>query len=198
MVLLRGLLKSDRVEVTVDGKAFDSLGCLKDLSTLIPQEPETFDNTIDYNIAAGVAHQSEDTEVAAQIACFDQVVARLPRGYESHMSERGVNLSGGEKQRLALARGVFAAHSSSLILLDEPTSSVDAVNEGRIYQNLFRHFAGLCIVSSIHKLHLLTMFDWIYILDQGRVVEEGAFQELLAGQGLFAAMWQSYQAAGAE
>ncbi len=195
MVLLRGLLQADQVVVQVDGKTFDSLSVLRDLSTLIPQEPEIFDNTIEYNIVAGLAHQREDAEVAAQIACFDQVVARLPKGYESHMSERGVNLSGGEKQRLALARGIFAAHSSSLILLDEPTSSVDAVNEARIYQNMFRHFAGRCIVSSIHKLHLLTMFDRIYVLDQGRVVEEGTFQELIAKKSRLASMWESYQAA---
>ena len=108
------------------------------LSTLIPQDPEIFDNTIEYNITAGLSHRVEDVEIAAEIACFSKVLARLSDGLQTDIKEKGVNLSGGEKQRLALARGVFAARDSSLILLDEPTSSVDPVNEAEIYRNLFR------------------------------------------------------------
>ncbi len=89
-----------------------------------------------------------------------------------------MNLSGGEKQRLALARGIFSIKENSLVLLDEPTSSVDGVNERAIYEGIFKAFPDKCIVSSIHKLYLLPLFDYIYILDNGVVVEEGTYKEL--------------------
>lgn len=171
MVLLRGLMPADSVELTVDGVAYDDLRVLRDVTTLIPQDPEIFENTIEYNITAGVTRHHEDVEIAAQLARFDDVVAALPDGYASKINEKGVNLSGGQKQRLALARGIFSAENSSLILMDEPTSSVDQMNEQKIYEGLFRHFASRCIISSVHKLHLLPLFDTVVVMAEGRVVE---------------------------
>jgi len=189
LVLLRGLLQADRVQVDVDGEIFQRLDVLSGISTLIPQEPEIFENTIGYNITAGVARRGEEIDIATELARFDSVLARLPHGYETSIKEKGVNLSGGEKQRLALARGIFAASESSLILLDEPTSSVDPTNERQIYENLFRHFASRCIISSIHKLHLLPLFDWIYLIDNGRIVEQGGLESMLQQNGRFARLW---------
>jgi len=193
LVLLRGLIEPDSAVLLVDGKPQDRLKALMNLSTLIPQEPEIFDNSIEYNIAAGSKQREEDIVDAARLAVFDEVVEALPHRYQTHINEKGVNLSGGQKQRLALARGIFAAEDSSLILLDEPTSSVDPVNELKIYRNLFRHFASRCIISSVHRLHLLPMFDHIYVLDQGRVIEQGSFAELLKTEGRLSAMWADYQ-----
>jgi len=89
-----------------------------------------------------------------------------------------VNLSGGQKQRLALARGLMAAHDSDILLLDESTSSVDSINEKKIYQNIWREYPQKTIVAAIHKLHLLPMFDVIYVFDQGKVIEHGSFDQL--------------------
>ena len=117
------------------------------------------------------------------------MVANLPNGYESKIKEKGVNLSGGQKQRLALARGVFVAKDSELILLDEPTSSVDPKTEAKIYQQLFKEFADKAILSTLHRLHLLPQFDYIYIMDQGKIVAEGTFEKLYATSEIFQEMW---------
>lgn len=86
-----------------------------------------------------------------------------------------MNLSGGEKQRLALARGLLAADKAAaqILLLDEPTSSVDSKNEQQIYTNVFRRYPDCAVVSAVHRLHLLTMFDTVILLDAGSVVASG-------------------------
>ncbi len=193
MLILRGLFSAQQVQVDIDGWTTSDLRVLSGYTTLIPQDPEIFDNTIEYNITAGIPAREEDVSIAAEIARFNRVIERLPRGLQTHVMEKGVNLSGGEKQRLALARGIFAAADSSLILLDEPTSSVDPVNEVAIYKQLIRHFAGRCLVSSIHKLHLLPLFDRIYVFSRGCLVEQGSFHDLLLQQGELSKMWKEYQ-----
>jgi len=193
MTLIRGLHEADQGDVYLDGAKMPSMKVLSHLTTLIPQEPEIFENTIEYNIAAGISHTPEEIQTACQLARFEPVLTRLPHGLQTSIKEKGVNLSGGEKQRLALARGVFAAKLSSIILMDEPTSSVDTANERAIYQNLFDYFADRCVISSMHRLHLLPMFDEIYVMRSGKVVERGHFNELIAADGLLKQMWEKYQ-----
>lgn len=178
MTILRGLTNANRVNLFVDGKRFNDLRALSAITTLIPQMPEIFENTIEYNITMGIPHSKEDVMKAVELACFDKVLKKLPHGLETNIREKGVNLSGGERQRLALARGIFAGRNSSLILLDEPTSSVDGPNEVRIYEGVFNEFKDKCIVSSIHRLHMLKFFDYVYVFDNGALVESGTFEEL--------------------
>ena len=109
---------------------------------------------------------------------------------QTDIKEKGVNLSGGQKQRLALARGILAAKDSEIILLDEPTSSVDPKTEAIIYQKLFDVFRDKAFVSSMHRLHLLDQFDYIYILDSGRIIDEGSFDELMNGSEAFGHLWK--------
>jgi ATP-binding cassette subfamily B protein len=197
--LLRGLDTPKKALVKVDDKKMPGMQVLSQMTTLMPQDPEIFENTIAYNVAAGTQHRKTELNEAVRLARFESVLKRLPRGLETHIKEKGVNLSGGEKQRLALARGIFAARESSLILMDEPTSSVDTLNELAIYKNAFAHFKGQAIVSTIHRLHLLPQFDYIYMLDAGRVVEEGTFEELWRKPGgMLAHQWQQYQQAEKE
>src|SRR5690606_7985688 len=125
---------------------------LGSLATLLPQDPEIFESSVGHNITMGFAHASAAVQRVCDLAHFTPVVERLPEGLATVISERGVNLSGGQKQRLALARGMLAAAGSSLIMLDEPTSSIDPATEALIYDALFREFAGECIVSSVHRL----------------------------------------------
>lgn len=95
---------------------------------------------------------------------------------------------------MALARGLLASSDSQIILLDESTSSVDSINEKKIYQNIFREFEDKTIIAAIHKLHLLPMFDMIYMFDQGEIIEAGSFQELVdLPNGRFAQLWEEYQ-----
>lgn len=179
MTLIRGLYDADHGEIYCDGQKLEH--GLRDVGssvTLIPQDPEIFENTIEYNITLDTDQAASEVEEDVRLARFESVVSRLARGLQTSTAEKGVNLSGGEKQRLALARGFFAAKQSSIVLLDEPTSSVDSDNEKKIYENLFRRFRDKCIVSSVHKLYLLPMFDYVYVFEDGRIVRRGTPQEI--------------------
>lgn len=187
--LLRGLYNpKPGAGFRVDGKEFP-FACLNESATLFPQEPEIFEATLAYNVTLGLAYPDAEVLQVCDAVHFSEVVHCLPEGLLTDVREKGVNLSGGQKQRLALARGVLAAAESNVVLLDEPTSSVDPRTERQIYEKLFAAFADKAIVSSIHRLHLLPMFDYIYVMDAGRVVAEGGFDDLLNGSEAFQAMW---------
>lgn len=174
MSLIRGLFFTDDVVVECDGKPVkDKIRAVAKHVTLIPQEPEIFNNTIEYNVSVDTEQSEAKLLEDIASACFDTVLTRLPNGLQTDISEKGVNLSGGEKQRLALARGIFAARGSDIVLLDEPTSSVDSMNELKIHKNIFSRFPDKSIVASIHRLHLLPLFDEVYVMENGKVVEKG-------------------------
>ena len=190
LALLRGLYDPEPGwKMTVDGKP-GKFASIAESTTLFPQEPEIFENTIAYNITLGLPFEAVDVESVCEAAHFAETAAQLPKGMESNIQEKGVNVSGGQKQRLALARGILAARVSEIVLLDEPTSSVDAKTEARIYDNLFETFRNKCVVSVMHRLHLLPGFDRIYVMRRGRVAAEGTFPELLASSALFQELWQ--------
>ncbi len=197
--LLRGLQDPDSVQVLCDGKLLpNGLKHMAGETTLLPQDPQLFNDTVERNVTFGLeAHETAMPE-ALELARFAPVVARLPQGVDTNIAEKGVNLSGGEKQRLALARGLFFARDSQLVLLDEPTSSVDTNNERLIYTGVLSKFKDKCLVSSIHKLHLLDLFDRIYVLEGGKVVESGEFYDLLKRNGALARMWRHYQVGSEE
>ncbi|GAB4468668.1 MAG: ABC transporter ATP-binding protein [Thermoflexibacter sp.] len=197
LALLRGLYKPENVRVKIDGKEMDSLAVISDTVTLFPQEPEIFENTIAYNITLGLPFSSEEIMQVCEVAHFVEVVGTLPKGLESNIQEKGVNLSGGQKQRLALARGILAAKGSDIVLLDEPTSSVDPKTEVQIYDKLFEEFKGKAILSSLHRLHLLSKFDYVYILQNGRIVDEGSFEYLKIQSPIFQELWKHQEEAQA-
>lgn len=191
--IIRGIYPVKDCIVRIDGNNQDrKLSALAGITTLIPQEPEMFDHTILYNIAMGLESTDEEVEQAIYLSGLDEVLNKLPNGIYSQVSEDGVNLSGGEKQRLALARGIFSMKDSSIVLLDEPTSSLDAETELRVYERMFRQFSDRCIVSVLHRLHLLHLFDYIYVFRDGRIVEEGTIEQLKAENGYFNELWNQY------
>jgi ATP-binding cassette, subfamily B, bacterial len=191
LALLRGLYEAENgVKVAVDGKQLSGLAVISDTVTLFPQEPEIFENTIEYNITLGLPFDRADVMHVCQTAFFGEVVAQLPNGLESNIQEKGVNLSGGQKQRLALARGVLAARSSDIVLLDEPTSSVDAKTEVQIYDRLFEEFKGKAVMSSLHRLHLLAKFDYVYVMQGGRIADQGTFEDLRRRSPIFQELWK--------
>lgn len=188
--LLRGLyLPEPGLEIKVDGR-WEGLDKLNEAVTLFPQEPEIFENTLAYNITLGLPFTEEEIMQVCESAHFVEVIRQLPMGLDSDIREKGVNLSGGQKQRLALARGILAARDSDLVLLDEPTSSVDPRTEALIYEGMFSAFADKAIISSMHRLHLLVRFDYIYILHQGRIVDEGTFLHLCNNSPAFQELWR--------
>ncbi len=194
LALLRGLYEPEPgYRFTVDGQQHRLAG-LNETVTLFPQDPEIFENTIAYNLTLDLPFPPADVTRACEIGHFSEVIRELPKGLESGIQEKGVNLSGGQKQRLALARGILAAQESDVVLLDEPTSSVDPKTEAVIYQRLFEAFAAKAMVSSLHRLHLLHSFDYIYVLEQGRIAAEGTLPELRRTSPVFQELWRHQEA----
>ena len=147
LALLRGLVKPESGKVIVNGEYINNgFDKIRNTITLIPQDPEIFNNTIEYNITMGSRTEKSDLNKAISMAQFKEVISRLPKGLQTNVLEKGVSLSGGEKQRLALARGLLAAKNSEIVLMDEPTSSVDTLNEVKIYENIFREFKDKTII----------------------------------------------------
>ena len=191
--VLRDLYHPKTYKLAVNHKNdIESFRAISDSISLIPQDPEVFATTIRENITLGVEYEDRHIKIFTDMARFTGVAERLPKGLESSIVEKGVNLSGGEKQRLALARGLLASEDKNIILLDEPTSSVDFHNELEIYKNIFAAFPRKTIVSSIHRLHLLPLFDNVYLFKGGRIIAAGSFEELKANSEDFQTLWNQY------
>lgn len=191
LALLRGLhIPGNGTQVLIDGKDIIDFSAINNTVTLFPQEPEIFESTILYNLTLGLPFSEEEVREACDIAQFSEVVRMLPNDLDTHIQEKGVNLSGGQKQRLALARGILSSKTSDIILLDEPTSSVDPRTEALIYERVFEVFKDKVVVSSIHRLHLLNNFDYAYILENGEIVDEGSFKHLYMHSPVFQKYWK--------
>ncbi len=191
--IIRELYTPKHIKLYLDGNLLKN--GFKDISSqiaLIPQDPEIFSTTIKNNITMGINRKLSYIKKYTDMARFTDVVQHLPKKLNSSIVEKGVNLSGGQKQRLALARGLMACEDKEIILLDEPTSSVDLKNETAIYDNIFREFKDKTIISSIHKLHLLPMFDMIYFFKNGKIKAEGTFDRLLETSEEFRDIWKRH------
>lgn len=190
--LLRGLHYTKKATVYADGKKLPAgLEHFYNHITLIPQDPELFNATVAENISMGYKVSKAEITESIKLARFDEVLARLYKGLKTNVMEKGVSLSGGEKQRLALARGLLLAKKYDFIFLDEPTSSVDSKNEIQIHENIFKHFFDKTIISSVHKLHLLPKFDYVYYFMDGAVIAEGTFKNILKDKE-FKQIWDKY------
>lgn len=192
--IIRYLYPLQTGEVVVDGvKISEGFGGIARDIALVPQGPEIFATTVWENITLGAEYPRELVELYSDMACFTEVVYSLPHQYESKTKEKGVNLSGGQQQRLALTRGLLASHDKGIVLLDEPTSSLDVTTEMRIYQNILNGFSDKTVLSSIHRLHLLPLFDEIVMFSGGRIVGLGTLQNLLMNCPEFVELWERCQ-----
>ena len=194
--VLAGLYPAGRAGFVIDGAAAP-LRHLGAIAMLAPQDPEIFAGSIGHNLTLGIGHDSGAVGRACDLAAFTPVVESLPSGLDTDIAERGLNLSGGQKQRLALARAILAAGDASLLLLDEPTSSLDPATEARVYGNLLDAAGDACVVSSVHRLHLLERFDEIVLMESGRIAAVGTLAELIERAPGFRELWQRYGAGSA-
>ncbi len=155
---------------------------------MVPQDTVLFNDTIRYNIRYG-RWDANDAEVedAARQAQIDDFIRRSPKGYETEVGERGLKLSGGEKQRVAIARTILKA--PPILLLDEATSALDSHTEKDIQDELDRVSRNRTTLVIAHRLSTIVGADVILVLDQGVIVERGTHRELLAQGGLYASMW---------
>lgn len=161
-----------------------------------PQSPELFADTIWKNITMGAEYDELMVRRYTDMAMFTSVIEALPNKFESSINEKGVNLSGGQRQRLALARALIACHDAdkTILLFDEPTSSLDSQTEMKVINNIFRAFPDRTHVFSLHRLHLLRQFDWIFFFDDGKIIASGTFDDMLKNCDQFKSMWALYNA----
>lgn len=160
---------------------------------LLPQEPEVFSETFKYNLTMGEEFSQKEISFFISLCKLDTLVAKLPKGIKTSLAEKGLNLSVGERQRLSLARGLIRAKDREIILLDEPTSSLDPKTEKEIYLGILYHFADRMIISSCHRLNLIPLFDRIVVMANSQVLEVGTFAELMARKRYFFKMWEDYE-----
>ncbi|HEU5482665.1 MAG TPA: ABC transporter ATP-binding protein/permease, partial [Sphingomicrobium sp.] len=161
---------------------------LRDSIGIVPQDTVLFNDTIGYNIAYGGGEVGQaDVEGAAKGAAIDRFIAVLPDRYESMVGERGLKLSGGEKQRVAIARTLLK--NPPILILDEATSALDSKTEDAILSTLDRLARDRTTITIAHRLSTVVNSDTILVLDEGRVAESGTHEELLDRGGLYADMW---------
>ncbi|HLX99227.1 MAG TPA: ATP-binding cassette domain-containing protein, partial [Roseiarcus sp.] len=176
--------------VLVDGQDIRAVtqSSLRAAIGMVPQDTVLFNDTILYNIAYGRDGASEpDVAAAAEDAQIDRFIRSLPQGYDSSVGERGLKLSGGEKQRVAIARTILKA--PPILVLDEATSALDSFTERDIQAALERVSRGRTTIVIAHRLSTVVNADEILVLDKGVIAERGAHHELLARGGIYAAMW---------
>ncbi len=156
---------------------------------VVPQDTVLFNDTIRYNIAYGKANATEeDIVAAAKAARIHDFVVRLPEGYETKVGERGLKLSGGEKQRVGIARTLLK--NPPILILDEATSALDTQTERSIQESLAEMGQGRSVITIAHRLSTIADADQILVMDEGQVVERGTHDELLEQGGVYTAMWQ--------
>jgi ABC-type multidrug transport system fused ATPase/permease subunit len=173
-----------RGRVTIDGHDVRdlSLVSLRRLVSMVPQEPLLFSTSIRDNILYGRLGATDgEIEAAAHAARADAFIRDLPRGYDTEVGDRGVKLSVGQQQRISIARAFLK--DAPILLLDEPTSGLDAGTESDFLDSLERLMAGRTVVIVAHRLSTIRSVDRIYVLDHGRVVEEGSHAGLLERDG---------------
>jgi ATP-binding cassette, subfamily B, heavy metal transporter len=184
--------------VTIDGQDIRDVmqASLRAAIGIVPQDTVLFNDTIRYNIAYGrIGANEADIKDAARMAQIDPFIGELPLGYDSMVGERGLKLSGGEKQRVAIARTILK--NPPILLLDEATSALDTHTEREIQSALAAVTKNRTTLVIAHRLSTVVDADEILVLDHGTIVERGRHSELVAKGGQYAAMWNKQKEAAA-
>jgi ATP-binding cassette, subfamily B, heavy metal transporter len=188
--LLFRFYEPSRGRILIDGQDIAAVTqtSLRAAIGMVPQDTVLFNDTIGYNVQYGRWEASnDDVREAARLAQIDRFIASLPEGYETSVGERGLKLSGGEKQRVAIARTILKG--PPILVLDEATSALDSFTEREIQDALDRVSRGRTTLVIAHRLSTVIGADEIIVLDKGVIVERGTHAALLARGGVYAAMW---------
>lgn len=196
MRIMAGIAYPQRLQLAIDGRIIEEgfLGIAENV-TLIPQKPEIFEDTVMNNLTMEAAYDLELICKAVDIAQLTETIKKLPCQYETRMREKGASISGGQEQRVAVARGLLQFMTSAkdnILLLDESTSSLDGPTETKILDGI--QTLGGTTVWVTHKLDNLARFDRIYLLDKGRISASGSLPYLIRTSPEFQKLWNEYHA----
>jgi ATP-binding cassette subfamily B protein len=192
--LLTRLIEPDKGKILLDDVPLSelALGRLREAIAVVPQDTVLFNDTIGYNIAFGKPGSSqEEIEQAARLAHLHDFIMTLPERYETRVGERGVKLSGGEKQRVSIARA--AIKRPRIYVFDEATSSLDSRTEGEILRNLEEISRESTTLVIAHRLSTVVHADEIVVIGDGTIIERGTHASLLRQNGRYAALWSTQQ-----
>jgi ATP-binding cassette subfamily B protein len=181
--------------VTIDGQDIRAVtqDSLRRAIGIVPQDTVLFNDSIRYNIAYGRPDASEaEIIAAARGAAIHDFIIGLPDGYQTQVGERGLKLSGGEKQRVAIARTILK--DPAILILDEATSALDSATEASIQEALGGISSGRTTIVIAHRLSTITDADEILVMEAGKIIERGRHEALLARGGAYAEMWALQQA----
>lgn len=177
-------------EILIDGQNIQEVtqNSLRKNISLVSQEPDLFHRTIAENIAYGNPNATEEQIIeAAKKAQAHGFISKFPNGYNTLVGERGVKLSGGEKQRIAIARAIL--EDAKILILDEATSSLDSVTEREIQKAIENAMQGKTVIVIAHRLSTIKKVDRVLVLDSGKIIEEGNHEKLLELNGKYAELW---------
>jgi ATP-binding cassette subfamily B protein len=191
--VMAGMLSIQNGYITDQHGSRFEIDDLAAISLLVPQEPEVFSESVRFNMSFGQDFSEQEMQRALEVCRIDYLLGKLPNGWDSNLEESGLNISGGERQRLALARGVLRVPGKDILLLDEPTSSLDPMTEKQIFAGILHHFSVTTVIMACHRLSLVPMFDKVVYLRDGKIEEYGTFHELRAAGRGFAAAWADYE-----
>ena len=183
-------------KILIDGQNIQDVtqASLRKAIGIVPQDTVLFNDTIGYNIAYGDPSATiEEVQEAARAAQIDGFIKRLPDGYDTQVGERGLKLSGGEKQRVAIARTLLK--KPAMLIFDEATSALDSKTERAFQEELLSLAKNRTTLIIAHRLSTIIHADQILVMDHGQIVERGTHMELLAAQGRYAEMWQMQERA---
>ena len=182
-----------RIEVNGKKISHYSLKALRNMCSYVFQDVFLFSNTIDSNIAYGVPNiEKELVEQAAKDAQAHDFISQLPQGYDTIVGERGYGISGGQKQRVSIARALVK--KAPILIFDDSTSALDVQTERKLLEGIWTNYQQRTVIITAHRLSSVLRCDEILYMQDGKIVERGSFDELMAKDGLFASVYKTQQA----
>lgn len=184
--LIPRFINMNKGKIILDGNDITKLNLksLREKIAIVPQEPILFNDTIRINIGYGDTNASEEEIInAAKSAYAHDFIMKFPKGYEQLVGERGIKLSAGQKQRIAIARAVL--RNPKILILDEATSALDSISEKLVQKALMELIKGKTVFVIAHRLSTIRNADKILVLKDGEIIEEGTHKELLGKNGIY-------------